>query len=71
MEPPDGCPAEVYDIMRQVLNFKYYIFIRHVTVCIILYHILIGCYSLTGMGFTARKETEFSRYKSNARPIES
>lgn len=37
----------------------------------IVSHLLLRCYSLTGMGFTARKETEFSRYKSNTRPIES
>jgi len=37
-----------------------------------LYHILFILYcSLTGMGFTTRKETEFSWYKSDTRPIES
>lgn len=29
------------------------------------------CYFITGMGFTARKETEFSRYKNDTRPIKS
>jgi len=56
MEPPDGCPAEVYDIMRQVYIKFLSVVIHFVSYC----HILLRCYFLTGMGFTARKETEFS-----------
>lgn len=68
MEPPDGCPPEVYDIMRQVDNILHFSYITYLIVKRVL---LDDVYSLIGMGFTARKETKFPRYKSDTRPIES
>lgn len=72
MEPPDGCPPEVYDIMRQVnirnIFFTYIMYLMRFTI----YGALLNhCYYLIGMGFATRKETKFSRYKSDAWPVES
>lgn len=58
MEQPDGCPHEVYDIMRQVstrtqsqTNYNY------------IWKWLLIQYFLLGMGLTTWKATYFSRYK--------
>jgi len=37
MEPPDGCPAEVYDIMRQVYIKFLSVVIYFVSYCIAFY----------------------------------
>jgi len=70
MEPPDGCPPEVYDIMRQVVT-DVVSYIAFYISRALSYRCTESRYSLTGVGFTARKETELSRHKSDARPVES
>lgn len=71
MEPPDGCPSEVYDIMKQVIYWR-------IAKKIDLFDRLNNssiCYSFlfarTGVGFTAREETVVSRHKGEARTAQS